>query len=87
MAGIRIPGARAGRITVATMPARTITCGSCGGRSLIPDREWDDQRISLEDWWDDHLWSAHANEDRTTIVHQIEPNPFFEPAPFNLSWG
>jgi hypothetical protein len=27
------------------------------------------------DWWDEHLWSAHANEDRTTIVHQIEPNP------------
>jgi len=60
------------------MAARTITCGSCGGSTRIPDRDWDEQRASVEDWWDEHLWSAHASEDRTALVHQIEPNPFFE---------
>ncbi len=60
------------------MAARTITCGSCGGSIRIADRDWDEQRAAVEDWWDEHLWSAHASEDRTAIVHQIEPNPFFQ---------
>jgi hypothetical protein len=77
----------AARITVAAMAARTITCGSCGDVARLPDRQWDEQRVSLEDWWDEHLWSAHASEDRAAIVHQIEPNPFFEPPPFIIGWG
>ena len=85
--GSEFPATRAVHTTVASMAARTITCGSCGGRARVPDREWDDQRISLEDWWDEHLWSAHASEDRATIVHQIEPNPFFEPPPSAMGWG
>ena len=81
------PAFRTAQVTVANMAARTITCSSCGGRCRIPDGEWDEQRDSLEDWWDEHLWSAHASEDRATIVHQIEPNPFFEPPPSAMGWG
>ena len=69
------------------MAARTVTCAACGGTTSLPDRAWDEQRASIEDWWDEHLWSAHANQDRTALVHQIEPNPFFEPPPFIHGWG
>ncbi len=66
---------------------RSVTCAACVGKTSLPDRAWDEQCSSIEDWWDEHLWSAHASEDRTALVHQIEPNPFFEPPPFIHGWG
>jgi transcription elongation factor Elf1 len=73
-------------ITVAAMAARTVTCGACGASTRIPDRDWDQQRDVVEEWWDEHVRFSHAGEDKTTIVQQVEPNPLFEPS-LNPFWG
>jgi hypothetical protein len=81
-----LEGASASGAIVTAMAARQVTCGSCRARTHIPDKDWDTQRDAIDEWWDEHMRSSHPDEDRTEIVHQVEPNPLFEPDPVNPFW-
>jgi|GEM_PF-1557618 len=68
------------------MPARNVTCCSCGASIRIPDNDWDQQRDTVDEWWDEHVRSSHAGEDKTEIIQRVEPNPLFEPSPLDPFW-